>query len=181
MQRAPGGQRFGAVEHTDIVEPKEPAGKEVFAVGVLAVHPPGEIQQQLLKDAFQKVAVALARFAGNLIDPPRGPGVHRRAHIVERKFIRGDLAVGMHVPFAQKEEDLFLGEPAVDARERNHVERQVPRGEPGIFPLVGHRNDIATVEVCPFPVAALPAGLRRWRHARVPRQPVLNDIVIKLF
>ena len=51
---ATGGQRARAVEHPDIVEAEEPALEDVQALRVLAVHPPGEVQQQLVEDPFQE-------------------------------------------------------------------------------------------------------------------------------
>ena len=56
---AASGQRGGAVEDLDIVEAQEATLEDVAAGGVLAVHPPGEVQHQLVEDALQKVAVAL--------------------------------------------------------------------------------------------------------------------------
>ena len=44
-----GGQRRAAVEHADIVETQEAALKHVLAEAVLAVHPPGEVEQQLIE------------------------------------------------------------------------------------------------------------------------------------
>ena len=47
-------QRQRAVEHADIIEAQEPAFENVHSVGILAVHPPGEIQQQFVKHALQE-------------------------------------------------------------------------------------------------------------------------------
>src|SRR5262249_23879003 len=44
-----GRQRRTAVEDADIVESEESALEHVAALTVLAVHPPGEVQQQLLE------------------------------------------------------------------------------------------------------------------------------------
>ncbi len=40
--------------------PEEPAAEDVVAFGVLAVHPPREVQQHLLEHALEEVAIALA-------------------------------------------------------------------------------------------------------------------------
>ena len=56
---AAGGQRCAAVEDADVVEAEEAALEDVVAVGVLAVDPPGEVEQQLVEDALQEGAVAL--------------------------------------------------------------------------------------------------------------------------
>ena len=57
---AAGRQRRAAVEDADIVEPEKPALEDVAALGVLAVHPPGEIQHQLVEDAFEEMPGRLA-------------------------------------------------------------------------------------------------------------------------
>ena len=46
FQPPAGGQRGAAVEHPDIVQAEEAALEYVVAAGILAVHPPGEVQQQ---------------------------------------------------------------------------------------------------------------------------------------
>src|ERR1700745_2808030 len=55
-----GGKRGAAVENADIVETKEAALKDVSSVGVLAVHPPGKVQQELLKNPLEKFDVAFS-------------------------------------------------------------------------------------------------------------------------
>src|SRR5581483_6258160 len=62
LQVASGRQRGGAVEHADVVQAQESTLEDVQAFGILAINPPGEIQQKLVKDAFEEVAV---RFATN--------------------------------------------------------------------------------------------------------------------
>ena len=42
----------------------------------------------------------------------------------------------------------------IDPRKRDHVERQIPRREPRVLPLVRHRDHVAVVEVPPVAVAA---------------------------
>ena len=51
-------QRRAAIEHADVVEAQEAALEDVHAFGILAVHPPGEVQQQLLEDALEERAIA---------------------------------------------------------------------------------------------------------------------------
>ena len=43
-------ERRGPVEHADVVQPEEAALEDVAALRVLAVDPPGEVEQQLLED-----------------------------------------------------------------------------------------------------------------------------------
>ena len=70
-QRHPGGavrllemsarrQRSAAVEDADVVEPEEAALEDVVAGAVLAVDPPGEVEQQLLEGALEPVEVGLS-------------------------------------------------------------------------------------------------------------------------
>ena len=82
------GQLLAAIEHADVVEPEEAALKDVPAFGVLAVHPPGEVDEQLVKDALEKFHVARARGAPlDLIHAHRRPGVHRRIDVAERPLV----------------------------------------------------------------------------------------------
>ena len=181
LQRAAGRQRLGAVEHTDVVEPEETAGEEIVAFGVLAVHPPGEVEQQLLENAFEECAVAFGACAGHLVSAPRGPGMDRRIDIVKGEFVGRQLAVRVHVPFAQQQHELVFGKLRIQPRERDHVKRQVPRCIPRIFPLVRHGNHIAVVEMAPVTVAPLPAAGRRRGFGRIALEPVANAVMIKLF
>ncbi len=57
---AAGGEGRAAVEHADVVQAQEAALEDVHALGVLAVDPPGEVEQQLVEDALQEGAVAFA-------------------------------------------------------------------------------------------------------------------------
>src|SRR6202166_1805790 len=57
LEMASGGERRGAVENADVVQTEEAALKNIGAVGILAVHPPGEIQKQFMKNFFEEGAV----------------------------------------------------------------------------------------------------------------------------
>ena len=54
------GKRLAAVEDADVVQTEKAALKDVSSLGILAIHPPGEIQQQFLKNPLKKFAVGLA-------------------------------------------------------------------------------------------------------------------------
>ena len=86
----------------------------------------------------------------------------------------------MHVPFAQEHQELPLGELRIDPCHGDHVKGEIPRGEPRVLPLVGHRQDVAGVEVLPAVVAAMAAFPRRLGHVAVSLQPVRDDVVIEL-
>src|ERR1700749_2219232 len=102
-----GWQRLRPVKNSDVVEPKEAALEDIRPVGIFAIHPPGEVQQQFVKDFLEKIAI------GNSTDSPfdfinakRSPGMYRRIHVAKCPLIRGQLPVGMHVPFAKKKNEL---------------------------------------------------------------------------
>ena len=67
LEVAAGRQRRAAIEDADVVEPEESALEQVAAAAVLAIHPPGEVQQQLVEDALEPVDVAVA--AVRLLEP----------------------------------------------------------------------------------------------------------------
>ena len=148
--------------------------------GVLAVHPPGEVQHQLVEDALQEVAVALPAPAllVDLVDPPGGPGMDGRVHVAELPLVGRHLAVRVHVPFARQQDELRLGELGIDQGERHAVEGQIPGRVPGVLPLVRHRDHVGIVQVPPVAVAAVLAPLRRRGLGRVALQP-LADVVVE--
>ena len=51
---AAGGQGRAAIKDADVVQPQKAALKDVVAVGILAVDPPGKVEQQLVKDPLQE-------------------------------------------------------------------------------------------------------------------------------
>src|SRR5580658_1769401 len=106
---AAGGERRGTVENSDVIETEKTTLKDVHAVGVFAIDPPGEVEKQLVKDLFEEPTVCHAANAAlNLINAPSGPGVNGRIHVAESPFIGRQLPIGMHVPFAEKQDQLLL-------------------------------------------------------------------------
>src|SRR5437762_9743670 len=93
LQKSAGRQRFRAVENADVIEPEKTAGEKIVAFGVFAVHPPGEVEQQLLECAFKKSAITLPARTSHLVNAPGSPGVDGRIHITKSKF------VSRHWPF----------------------------------------------------------------------------------
>ena len=175
-------KNFVAIEHADVVESKKAALENIFALGVLAVHPPGEGDQHFVKNRFQKCAIAFSGlFAFNLINAPRRPSQHRRINVVEIPFVGWNFAVRVLIPFTDDEIELGLGELDIDQREREAVESQVPRCVPGKFPFVRHGHDALVVKMTPAGVAALLAFVWRRRLVRIAVEPSLDDVMIKLF
>ena len=83
-------------------------------------------------------------------------------------------------PLAAEQDELLFGKVGVDERQGNAVEGEVPGGEPGVFPLVGHRDDLGGADVAPIVVAAALALGRRRRLGRVAAQPGLDFVVVEL-
>ena len=88
LEGAAGGQGLGAVEEADVVEAKEASLKNVFAFDVLAVDPPGEVEEELLEDALQEVEILSAvELALDLEDAKGRPSVDGRVDIAEVPFV----------------------------------------------------------------------------------------------
>src|SRR5437868_12857385 len=51
-------ERRRSVDRADVVETEESALEDIVSLVVLAIDPPSEVQQQLLKDAFEKEMIA---------------------------------------------------------------------------------------------------------------------------
>ena len=179
---AAGGQRPRAVEHADIVEAEEAALEDVQALRVLAVHPPGEVQQQLVEDPLQEIEVARAAvLIAVVLEHPHGrPGVHRRVDVAERPFVGRQFAVRIHQPDAAQQLELPFGELGVDQRQRGAMEGEVPGREPGIFPFVRHRHDVGGDEMTPIGVAAVLAAFGRRRLQRIAVQPLPHIEIVEL-
>ena len=182
---APGGRRSAAAllrsKTPMLSSPRKPPWKTLRPSLSLRLTHQVKFSSSLWKTALQEGAVARARLPLlDLVDPPGGPGVDRRVDVAEGPLVGRQLAVGVHVPLAQQQDELPLGEVGVDQGERDAVEGQVPGGEPGVLPLVRHRDDVGVVEVAPVRVAAVPALRRRRRPGRVAVQPALDVVVVEL-
>ena len=69
---------------------------------VFAVDPPGEIEHELVEGTFEECVIALPLGRCHLVDAPCGPGVGGGIDVGESEFVGGNLAVGVHVPFAEE-------------------------------------------------------------------------------
>ena len=174
-------QRRAAIEDANVIETEEAAFKNVGALGIFAIDPPGEVHEQLVEDALEKVVIGLALLTLiDFEDAPGGPSMHGRIDISVRRFIGGELTVGVHVPFAQEEGKLRVGEVRIGGRHGDSVKGQIPGGVPRILPLIGHGNDIFVEEMTPARVAAFPALGRRLGHVGIAGEPFFDHVVIEL-
>src|ERR1700751_4663544 len=163
-----GRQWRRAIKYSDIVEPQKSALKNIRAVWIFAIDPPGKVQQQFVKNLLQKSTVADSANAPlNFVNAPSRPCMHRRIDVPKRPLVGGKLPVGMHVPLAQKQDQLLFGKIRVDDRERNTVESQIPRRVPRIFPFVRHGDDVVVVEMSPILVSSVLPLFRRRRPGRI--------------
>ena len=142
LERAARGQ-VRAVDRADVVEPEEAALEQVRAVGVLAVDPPGEVDEQLVEDARRKPKSR----------PPSIANTSSAAHACTGGLTSSnDHSYAGSAPFGcwnhsrQSRISWYFANAGIDVRERDAVEREVPRREPRVLPLVGHRHDVEGVE-----------------------------------
>src|SRR5678815_2640344 len=106
---AAGRQWRASIKDADVVEPEEAALKDVHPVGVFAIDPPSEIQQQLLEDSLEEDSVACSTpLLLDLVNAPRRPGVNRWINVAEGPLISRQLTVRMHVPLAQHQQQLVF-------------------------------------------------------------------------
>src|ERR1700726_1675583 len=134
-----------------------------------------------MEDAFQKLTVPSAcALLVDLVYAPCCPCMHRRIYVPQSPFISGYLSVGMHVPLAEHQRELFFCEVRVDQGKRNAVECQVPSRIPRVLPLVWHGNHVSVVQVSPLMIASLPSLLGWAWVVRVASQPILDDVMIEL-
>ena len=159
LQVAAGGERGAAVEDADVVEAEEAPLEDVLAEAVLAVHPPGEVQQELIERPLEEIQVYFAApgLLGAMEKQGR-PGVHRGVDVAEVPLVGGHLAAGVQVDSAKHQFHLLLGEVGVDDGERQRVEGQVPGRVPGVLPLVGHGDDVLVHHMVPLPVPEVAAA-----------------------
>ena len=128
FQMAAGGQRRAAIDDTDVVEAEEPALEHVPPGGILAIDPPGEVEQQLVVDAAEELQIGVAGAAPvDLVEEVGGPRVHGRIHVAEVPLVRRHLSGRMQVPLLQQEQELLLREVRIDERQRNASGRRGPR------------------------------------------------------
>ena len=112
-----------AVDRPDVVEAEEAALEQVRTVGVLAVDPPREVDEQLVEDLAQEVEVAAAVDGEDL---QRRPRLHRRVDVAEVPLVRRQRAVRVLEPLPADQQQLVLGERRVEVGQGDAVERRGP-------------------------------------------------------
>ena len=170
-------RQMGAIQRPDVVQPEEPALEQVRPGRVLQVDPPREVHQELVEDPTEEVDVAAAVDHEDL---ERGPRLDGRVDVAEIPFVGGQRPVRMLEPLPAEQAQLVLGERRVDMGQSHTVECQIPRGEPGVLPLVRHRHDVERVEAPPAGVAAGEPALRRSWLGRIAVQPARHVVVVEL-
>ena len=104
----------------------------------------------------------------------------RRVHVTEVPLVGRDLTRGMQVRAGEHQGELLPGELRVDHRQRHRMEGEVPRGVPGVLPLVRHRDDVVVDHVRPLLVADVEPRRRAQRVRRVLAQPDVQVEVVVL-
>ncbi len=177
----PRAQRPRTVKDADIIQAQKASLEHVTARGIFAVHPPREIYKQLVKGAHEKHPVRLpADTARDFVDAPRRPSLHGRIHVRKIPFVRRKLPVGMHVPFAHKQDELILREIRIDQRHRHAMKGKIPRRIPRVLPLVRHRNHVGVMQVRPFVIAPELPSRVGCRLSGIALKPAVNVVVIAL-
>ena len=140
-----------------------------------------KFSKSLLKAASEEIDVRLAAHGLlSAVEEQGRKGVDRRVHVAEVPFVGGNLPVGVNVEPMQHQVHLLLREVGVDDRERQRVEGQVPGRVPGVFPLVGHRDDVLVDHVEPLRIpGGMISGMER--VGVVLLQPPITIEVIVLF
>src|SRR5580704_2546137 len=132
-------RKFVAIEYTNVIHPQKSTLENIFAQCVLAVDPPGKVEEHLLKDTFQKCEISdTGMLALNLEHSPRRKRQNGWIDAIEIPFIGGDLPIGVHVPLTQHLENLFFGQVRVDICQGNTMKAEIPGCEPRKLPLVRH-------------------------------------------
>ena len=153
------------VDGPDVVEPEEAALEDVRAVGVLAVDPPREVDEQLVEDPVQERDVLRPVDGEDLEGCPR---LDRRVHVVERPLVGRDRSVRVLEPLPTEQGELVLGEGRINASQRLRADVWPPqrRGFEARAPSRWRRSE-STVFWCLFR-AITPALLDLRRRAWAP-------------
>ena len=180
LQRPARRQLRAAVEDADVVQPQKTPGEDVAPGRVLAVHPPVEVLEQALKGPLQESGVRPTQPLLVLVQPERGPGVHRRIDVAEVPLVGRDLPIRVEIELIQHQQQLLFSEIKIYDRQRDRMEGQVPGRVPRVFPLVRHRDHVGVQHVEPVGVPHALPGVVHHGMAVVLHQPPLEVVEVEL-
>ena len=94
---------------------------KVVALGIFAVHPPGEGDEHFVKNSFEKSAISVVAsvFARSGKRAKSCPRDDRGINIAEIPLVCRDLAIWVLIPFAQDEIELALRKFRINERKGN--------------------------------------------------------------
>ena len=114
-------RQVGAVDRADVVQAEEAALEQVVAERVLPVHPPGEVDQQLVEDPGEEVEVLPAVEREHL---KRRPRLDRRVDVAEVPLVGGQRPVRVLEPLPARIPSLVEGQLVRVARPELERERR---------------------------------------------------------
>ena len=114
-----------------------------------------KLASKLLKMRFRNgIASSPSAAAVEAVVEERRPGVNGRIDVVEVPLVGRQLTVRVLVAFEQHERRAARAAKSGSTNANDDgVERQIPGGEPGVLPLVRHRDDVGAEHVEPVLVA----------------------------
>ena len=122
-----------------------------------------------------------AEHSVNYVDRMRRPSMNGWIHIAKVPLIGRNLSVGVEVLAAQHQAELLFGETGIHQSECGGVKGQIPGRIPGVFPFVGHGDDITVVHVMPLLIPeALGVLIAQWINAAL-LEPRRDVVVVELF
>jgi hypothetical protein len=120
-------------------------------------------------------------FFFDAIDLQCGPGLNRGIDIAEIPFIGGQLTVRFHIPFPHNQQELVFGKAGINQGHGNALKSHIPCRVPGVFPFIGHGNDVLIFKMLPIVISSLfSSGIRGTDPIPI-AQPFLHIKIIELF
>ena len=94
---------LASIDDRNVIQAQEPAFEDVVPFAIDPVHPPGEIDQQLVQTVFEKTAIVFSvAISLHAHKHDSSPCMHRRIQIGEFPLVRGDLPIRMLELFKQQ-------------------------------------------------------------------------------
>ncbi len=91
---------FASIKYTDIVQAEETALEDIVAIFIFLVDPPGKIEHQFEKDAFEEEHITfITPFVSVYLKDTQGcPGMYRWIDITKVPLIRRQFPIRIHIP-----------------------------------------------------------------------------------